>query len=111
VIKTRYTVFKNQLFNTVFSGISFTTIYEKRCKAAPPPTASLQTDTGTDRQRNNNRLYCGYCDVQCKTVDDLVKHCKCDPHKCAVFADSGRDVLWQFEPPPIKDDISPAVHG
>jgi len=28
-----------------------------------------------------------------------------------VFADSGRDVLWQFEPPPVKDIISPAVYG
>ena len=45
-------------------------------------------------------------------LDDLVKHCKLGPHKCVVFADSGRGVLWQFKPPPpIKDDISPAVHG
>ena len=44
-------------------------------------------------------LYCGYCNIQCLYPAGLVKHCKLDRHKCAVFADSGRDV---FEPPPAK---------
>ena len=58
------------------------------------------TDTATHIQQNNNQFYCGYCDFQCKTPTDLVAHCEQNSHKYAVFADSGRDVFWEFEPPP-----------
>ena len=79
-------------------------------------TASLETtsekDIGTARQHKNILLYCGYCNHQCKTTADLVKHYKQNSHKYAVFADSGRDVFWQFEPPPPeKGAISTALHG
>ena len=50
--------------------------------------------------QDSNQLYCGYCNIQCKTPADLLEHCKKDRHKYAVFADSGRDVFWKFEPPP-----------
>ena len=85
-------------------------------RAAPPLATSLQspseTDTNTDRQQHDKQLYCGYCNVQYKTAVDLVKHCKQNCHKNAVFADSGRDVFWQFEPPPVEEDrISAALHG
>ena len=71
------------------------------------------TSTGADSQQRNNQLYCGYCNTDCKTPAGLVVHCEQNHHKYAVFADSGRDVLWQFEPPPPnmkKDEISQAQH-
>ena len=81
-------------------------------------TASLETtsekDIGIGRQHKDILLYCGYCNHQCKTTADLVKHCKQNSHKYAVFADSGRDVFWQFEPPPppVKEhNISAAAYG
>ena len=78
-------------------------------------TASLETTSekkiGTGRQQKDNLLYCGYCNHQCKTTADLVKHCKQNSHKYAVFADCGRDVFWQFKPPPLeKEHISTALH-
>ena len=96
---------------TIFvSDISFDTVYKQQCRAVPPPTPQLQSpsgsDTNTNRQQRNNQLYCGYCDVQCMTTTDLMEHCKQDLHKYAVFADCGRSVLWQFEPPPTKEDNS-----
>ena len=99
----------------LFLGISFESVYKKHCKVLPSPARSLSdTDTNTDRQQqNNNWLYCGYCNVQCKTPADLVLHCKQDRHKYAVFADCGRDVFWQFEPPPPLNNlhISAARYG
>ena len=69
-------------------------MYKKHCKAFPIPTRNLsETDTNTGEQQNNNWLYCGYCNVQCKTPADLVVHCKQNSHKYRVFADSGRDVF------------------
>ena len=101
----------------IVSGTSFDTVYKQYCKEVAPPTTpsvnSLEANTSTGQRQNNNQLYCGYCNVQCKTSDGLVVHCKHDRHKYAVFADSGRDVLWQFEPPPPmkEQNISPAVYG
>ena len=86
-------------------------------KMALLPTASLgsasKKDFSTDDQRDKY-LYCGYCNIQCVAVAALVKHSKLDRHKLAVFADSGRDVFWQFEPPPspVKEhNISAAAYG
>lgn len=82
----------------------------KQDYGAVPFGSPSEKDTNTDGQQNN-WLYCGYCNVQCKTPVDLVVHCKQDPHKYAVFADCGRDVLWQFEPPPLeKSKISTTLH-
>ena len=83
-------------------------------KIPPPSTASLgsasKKDTSTDGQRDKY-LYCGYCNIQCMAAAALVKHSKLNRHKYAVFADSGRDVFWQFEPPPMNEHISAAVYG
>ena len=86
------------------------------CRTAPPPTAPLgstsRKDTSTDGQQCDKYLYCGYCNIQCLAAPALVKHSKLNRHKLAVFADSGRDVFWQFEPPPVKEhNISAAVYG
>ena len=65
-------------------------------------------------QQHNTQMYCGYCNILCKTPPALVTHCKQKSHKHRVFADSGRDVFWQYEPPPSelkKDEISEAHHG
>ena len=71
-----------------------------------------EKDTSTDTQQDNNQLYCGYCNYQCKTPAELLTHCKQNSHKHKVFADSGRDTFWQFEPPPPeKEEISEALHG
>ena len=86
-------------------------MYKEHCRDDPPPTAPLVSsleDTNSDRQ--HDQLYCGYCNIQYKTVVDLVEHCKQDLHKYAVFADSGRDVFWEFEPPPTKEYTS-AIYG
>ena len=70
------------------------------------------SDADTNKQQENNPLYCGYCNIQYKVATDLLDHCKQDLHKYAVFADSGRDVFWKYEPPPLKEhNISPAIHG
>ena len=71
-------------------------------------------DATSDSPQRNKQLYCGYCNIQCNTSADLAAHCTRDRHKFAVFADSGRDVFWEFEPPPPlkKEEISQtAVHG
>ena len=89
-------------------------MYKQNCKTAPPPTTAFyspDTNTDHDRQQHNKQLYCGYCDVQYSDATDLVEHCKWEVDADAVFADSGRDVFWQFEPPPVKEhNISPAVY-
>ena len=73
---------------------------------------NTNTSTNTDKQLNNKWLWCRYCNVECKTPADLVVHCKQDLHKYAVFADCGRDVFWQFEPPPFKiRHVSAAIYG
>ena len=83
--------------------------YENVTFSTVPLETPSEIDTGTDRQQ---KLYCGYCNHQCKTLANLVKHCRENSHKYAVFADSGRDVFWQFEPPPPEnEDISTALHG
>ena len=96
------------------SDISFDTVYKQHCRV-PPPTPPVQgplADTNSDKQQHNIQLYCGYCNIQYETPVDLVEHCKQDLHKDAVFADSGRDVFWQFEPPPAKEhNISAAIYG
>lgn len=92
-----------------FSGVTFDTVYKQHCRTASPLKDSVETDTSTDQ--NDNQLYCGYCNIRCVAPAGLVKHCKRDRHKHAVFADSGRNVLWQFEPPPPeKDKISTVLH-
>ena len=65
----------------------------------------------TNTQQDTDQLYCGYCNYQCKTPAELLTHCKQNSHKYTVFADSGRDVFWQFEPPPEKEEISESLHG
>ena len=71
-----------------------------------------ENDTSTDTQQDNNQLYCSYSYYQCKTPAKLLTHCKQNSHKHKVFADSERDVFWQFEPPPPeKEEISEALHG
>ena len=100
----------------MFLATKFDTVCKQHCKEVLPPAVSLKspsvTDASTDRQQNESQLYCGYCNIRCMGPAGLVKHCKRDRHKHAVFADCGRDVLWQFEPPPIKEgDISTAIHG
>lgn len=91
-------------------------MYEQYCRAVPHPTAPLERlserDTSTGGQQKGENLSCGYCNVQCKAVTGLIKHCKQNRHKYEVFADSGRDVLWRYEPPPLdKKKISMAIHG
>ena len=78
-----------------------------------PSNSPLETDSAANRPQNNNQLYCGYCNIQCETPAGLVAHCKQDPHKYAVFADSGRDVFWKFEPPPpnMKKNKISGVYG
>ena len=104
-----------QTYQSYFSGISFDTMYRQYYGVAPTPMAPLEIPikriTNTDKQQNKKLLNCGYCNVQCNAVPGLVKHCKQDRHKYAVFADCGRDVLWQFEPPPLeKSKISTTLH-
>ena len=98
----------------IVSGTLFDTEYKQHCRA-PPPIAPLRgplADINSDRQQHNIQLYCGYCNIQYETAVDLVEHCKQDLHKDAVFADSGRDVFWEFEPPPTKaHNISAAIYG
>ena len=80
-------------------------MYKPDHGAVSSTSAALATPLGkisTARQHHDKWLYCGYCNIQCETPAGLVAHCKQDPHKYAVFADSGRDVLWEFEPPPAK---------
>ena len=90
-------------------------MYEQQCRAFPPPAplqSLLEISINSDEQQQYNQLYCGYCNHQCKTTADLVKHCKQNSHKYAVFADSGRDVFWQFEPLPVDEEMfSTALHG
>ena len=114
-INTLWLLFLTESTVNIVPGTPFDTIYKRYCKEIKPPTTpsvnSLEVDTSTDRQQDNNQLYCGYCNEQCKTPVGLEEHCKMDSHKYAVFADSGRDVLWQFEPPISKKKISPAIYG
>ena len=90
----------------IISDLSHESMYKQDHGAVSSTTVPLASSsekrTSTDKQHHNKWLYCGYCDVQYKTPTDLVKHCKQDLHKYAVFADSGRDVFWEFEPPPAK---------
>ena len=98
----------NQLYFIV-SGTLFDTVYKEHCKAVCPsttPSDSNDEQQQQQQQQRNNQLYCGYCNIQYKTVDNFVAHCRQNLHKDAVLADSGRDVFWQFEPPPIKEYIA-----
>ena len=77
--------------------------FDQHCRDVPPPTTPLlaDTNTATDSPHHNNHLY----NIQYKTAVDLGEHCKQDLHKYAVFADSGRDVFWEFEPSPAKQHL------
>ena len=90
-------------------------MYKQHCRDIPPPLEGPLADTSntaTDSPHHNNPLYCGYCNILCETPAGLAAHCKQDPHKYAVFADSGRDVLWEFELPPAEQhNISAAIYG
>ena len=102
-------------FYPIVSDTSLGAVCKKEWSVVPPHTAPLlsfsKADNNSDRQ-DHKWLYCGYCNIQCIYAAGLVKHCKLDRHKFAVFADSGRDIFWQFEPPPTKKhDISAAVYG
>ena len=115
-VNTLWLLFLKSTVNINVSGTPFETVYKQYCREVQPLTTpsvnSLEVDTSTDRQQDNNQLYCGYCNEQCKTPVGLEEHCKMDSHKYAVFADSGRDVLWQFEPPLVKKQkISAAIYG
>ena len=92
----------SQLYFTV-SGTPFDTVYKEHCRVVCP--SIIPSDNNDDQQKQNNQLYCGYCNIHYKTVDNLVAHCKQNLHVDAVFADSGRDVFWKFEPPPTKEYI------
>ncbi|XP_065891374.1 3'-5' exoribonuclease HELZ2-like isoform X2 [Dysidea avara] len=87
-------------------GISFEDVYKEYCKAE-----LLPPHPPTNTQQHEDYLYCGYCNVYTANALDLEDHCKQDTHKYAVFADSGRDVLWQFKPPLPEDYISVTMHG
>ena len=102
VVYVRRSVLQSAIF---VSGTLFDTVYQQHSRALPRTTVPSESPSNTDanKQKENNQLYCGYCNIQYKTVTDLVEHCKQDLHKYAVFADSGRDVFWQFEPPPLKE--------
>ena len=97
-------------------GVSFETVYKQYCRTGPPLTALLHDPVEKvvciDGQQNKKQLLsCGYCNVRCTAVPGLVKHCQGNRHKHEVFADSGRDVLWHFEPPPLeKNKISTTLH-
>lgn len=96
------------------SGTSFNNVYQQHSRAIPPPTVPSESPSNSDanKRQENNQLYCGYCNIEYKTATGLVEHCKQDLHRDAVFADSGRDVFWQFEPPPLKEhNISAAIYG
>ena len=98
----------------IFLGVLFDTVYEQHCRMSLPPAplqSLIEISINRDEQQQYNQLYCGYCNQQCATPADLVKHCREDSHMYAVFADSGRDVFWQFEPPPADEEIaSTALH-
>ena len=85
-------------------------MYKQDYAAVSSTTALLaspsEKEISTGKQQHNKWLYCGYCNIQCMYAAGLVAHCKLDHHKYAVFADSGRDVFWQFEPPPTKKHVS-----
>lgn len=111
--------FINLLKFNAYVDILFDTVCKQYCKAVQPSAISLSekpsernttTTTSSDRQ-HDIQLYCGYCYVQCKAPADLVKHCKHDNHKHAVFADSGRDASWELEPPSLeKNQIALSLH-
>ena len=86
-------------------GELFEDVYKEYCKAELIPPSPP-----TNTQPPGVYLYCGYCKIHTNNPTDLEDHCKTDVHKYAVFADSGRDVLWQFEPPP-EDYTSVTMHG
>ena len=102
------------IYTLVFSSaVSCNTVYKQRCRTTSPIMAPLKGPVETDinSDQNDNQLNCGYCNIHCVAPAGLVKHCKGDRHKYAVFADYERDVLWQFEPPPVgKDKISTTLH-
>ena len=70
----------------------------KQGRRAVLPTNVSEKEISTDKRW----LYCGYCNIQCLYPAGLIKHCKLDRHKDAVFANSGRDVFWEFEAPHTK---------
>ena len=82
------------MYNADHGAVSSTTV---------PLASPSEKEISTGKQHHDKWLYCGYCNIQYETAVDLMTHCKQDPHKYAVFADSGRDVFWEFEPPPAKE--------
>jgi len=79
-------------------------VYKEHCKAELlPPLPPTNT-------RSHEDYSTCIVEIQTKDPTDLEDHCKKDVHRYAVFADSGRDVLWQFKPPP-DDYTSVMKHG
>jgi len=74
------------IYLTYNRHISFEQVHKEYWQAEPLPAYT--------KHLSDDRLYCGYCDVHANDPLELEQHCKRDHHKYAVFADSGRDVLW-----------------